>query len=370
MSTSRPSMNSKGRAVIAGSMLALVTVSGRAPATIDEYVTFSGFGTLGEVHSDYGNADFIGTVSQPRGAGYSRSWSPTPDSDLGGQANITLTDSLSGVVQVLSRDDADGNFKPAVEWANLKYEFTPDLAVRLGRILLPTNDRSDIQNVGYALPWVRVPIEITYTASATHSDGLDLLYRIKTGAVTQNLEVQWGSATENLPGAAFTSNRVHVAVFSDTLQYGDASLHLVYQKYLPSGFPPARLQLVGAGFTYDPGAWFVTGDSNYTQDTFFGDFLAWYVSGGVRLGRFTPYALYSTTHAPSVGTSGLTSLGNEHTVGAGLRWDFAKNLDFKLQLEQVTIDTLDDPAAFANLQPGARVGDKVHVLSLSLDFVF
>ncbi|MGO9595620.1 MAG: hypothetical protein ACLQFF_03800 [Steroidobacteraceae bacterium] len=57
-------------------------------------------------------------------------------------------------------------------------------------------------------------------------------------------------------------------------------------------------------------------------------------------------------------------------MSAGVRWDFAKNLDFKLQLQQVTIDSLDDPAAFANLQRGVRVGDKANVLSLALDFVF
>ena len=47
---------------------------------IDDYVTFSGFGSLGEVHSDYTQADFIATVSQPRGVGYSGRWSATPDS--------------------------------------------------------------------------------------------------------------------------------------------------------------------------------------------------------------------------------------------------------------------------------------------------
>ena len=92
----------------AAAMLALVTGMGHADDTldtIDRYVTFSGFGTLGVVHSDYSQADFIANVTQPRGAGFS-SWSPTLDSDLGGQAKFTLTDSLSGVLQVLSRDDA------------------------------------------------------------------------------------------------------------------------------------------------------------------------------------------------------------------------------------------------------------------------
>lgn len=103
------------------------------------------------------------------------------------------------MVQVLSRDDANGNFKPDVEWANLKYQFTSDFAVTLGRILLPTYERSDIQNVGYALPWIRIPVEINYTNTAEHSDGLEVLYRVQTGAVTQNLQAQWGRTTRTMP---------------------------------------------------------------------------------------------------------------------------------------------------------------------------
>jgi hypothetical protein len=197
-----------------------------------------------------------------------------------------------------------------------------------------------------------------------------LLYRLKTGAITQQLQVQWGTTTENLPGPLFNDTRAQILLLSDTLQYGNTSVHLVYQRFDASGYPPIEFRLVSAGFTYDPGAWFVTGDSNYTKDRFFGDFLAWYVSGGVRLGRFTPYAIYSTTQAPSTGTSGLMRLGEERTASVGVRWDFVKNLDFKLQLQQVTIGTLDDPASFVNLQPDARVGDKANVLSLALDFVF
>src|ERR1700676_1910523 len=357
---------------IAASMLALGTAMAHADATndaMDKYATFSGFGTLGVVHSDYGKADFVGNVIQPRGAG-NGSWSLTPDSDLGAQANFTLTDKLSGVLQVLSRDDANGQFKPTVQWANLQYEITPDLKVRLGRMVLPTYEHSDTQNVGYALPWVRIPIEIAYRDAGLHSDGLDVLYRVKTGSVTQNLQVQWGRTPVDLPGFEYTSEPAKVVVFSDTMQYGDASLRFVYQKYNASGFPTVRLQVTGAGLTYDPGAWFVMGDSNYSQDKYFGDLFAWYVSGGVRLGRFAPYAIYSTTHAQSVGTAGLQALGNEHTVAAGVRWDFAKNLDTKLQLQRVTIDSLDDPASFADLSPRARVGDKANVLSLTLDFVF
>jgi porin-like protein len=340
-----------------------------AKAAIDDYVTFNGFGTLGAVHSAYDEADFIAAVSQPNGVGHTRSWSATPDSDLGAQANLDLPGNLSGVVQVLSRYDAEGNYEPSVEWANLKYDFTPDFSVRIGRILLPTYERADIRNVGYSLPWARVPVEITYASTATHSDGLDVLYQLHSGAFTQDLQLQWGTTKQDLPGLAFVSNRAHIALFSDTLRYGDASLHLVYQQSDIEQNFLGRMRLTGVGFSYEPGPWFVSGDSNYTQNSYFGDLFAWYVSAGMRFGRFAPYAVYSTVHHESVGTSALISLGNQHTVAAGVRWDFAKNLDFKVQLEQVTLDSLDDPASFANIQPGARVGDKAHVISLTLDFL-
>jgi hypothetical protein len=364
-------MNRELKVLAATLLLALGAARGHADTPIDQYVTFSGFGTFGAVHSDYRLADFTGDFLQPSGAGYSRSWAVTPDSDLGGQANFKIVDGLTGVVQVLSRDDADGNYKPSLEWANIKYAFTSDFEVRLGRTLLPTYERSDSENVGYTLPWVRLPNEIRYSNSATHSDGIDVLYRATTGPVIQDLQLQFGRTSEEFPGAVFAGK--DLVVFSDTLRYGDTSVHLAYQsmKYTYQEMAPAQFRLASAGFTYDPGTWFFTGDSNFAHYAFFGDFFAWYLSAGLRLGQFTPYAVYSTEHAPStVPPSGLASLGNERTVATGVRWDFAKNLDFKLQLQRVTIESLDSPASFTQLQPGARVGDKANVISLALDFVF
>jgi hypothetical protein len=360
-------MNFNRTLAIAASMVAYGALAHAGPS-IDRYVTLSGFGTLGEVHSTYSQADFVGSLSQLHGVGHTSSWSPSPDSNVGVQADIRVTDGLTGVVQVISRDDVYGNYKPSVEWANLKCDFTPDLSVRLGRTVLPTFERSDIQNVGYALPWVRLPNEITYANSATHSDGVDVLYRVKTGTVTQNLQFQWGSTSEDYPGEVF--HATDLMVISDTVQHGDTSVHLAYQsmKYTYTGVPPGKFRLASAGFTYDPGGWFVTGDSNYGHDSTYGDFFAWYLSGGIRIGAFTPYAIYSTYQPAS--TLPSDALGTERTVSAGVRWDFAKNFDFKLQLQQVTIETLNSPASFLNLQPGARVGDKANVLSLAVDFVF
>jgi hypothetical protein len=363
--------NRRAKSTVAAAILVLsFAVTGHAGQTVDQYLSFSEFGTLGVVHSDYDQADFTGNVVQPSGAGYSGNWSVTPDSDLGVQANWTLTDRLTGVVQVVSRDNLDGNFSPEVEWANLKYDFTTDFSVRIGRILLPTFQLSDVQNVGYALPWVRIPLEFNYTDSTEHSDGIELLYQMRIGVVSQLLQAQVGYTEENSPGADFGTVGAMSEMLSDTLQYGDTSAEVVYQHYEHTGYLQLRQDLVGLDVTYDPGAYFLMAACNYTDNTYFGGTVAGYISGGVRFGKFTPYALYAITHATSVGPAGLVDLGNEHTIAAGLRWDFVSNFDAKLQIEQVTLDSLDDPAAFANIQADARPGDKAHVVSLTLDFVF
>lgn len=359
--------------VTAATILALGAARGHAGIPIDQYVTLSGFGTLGGVYSDYREADFTGNFSQKRGAGYSRSWSTTPDSKLGAQADVDVGHGFSGVVQVVSKYGSDGNYDPSIEWANIKYAFTPDLAVRVGRMLLPTLEWSDSVNIGYTLPWVRIPNEIRFLNVSTYLDGIDVLYRLHTGAVTHNLQVQWQQASTE---GVFRFHNKDVLVMTDNLQYGDTSVHLAYQSMnwtfnLPQVAVTGRARLFDAGFTYDPGTWFVTGDSNYAHYDFLGDNLSWYLSGGVRLGRFTPYVMYSTlsTTANSNFASGM-SAGDGRSVTTGVRWDFARNVDLKLQLQRVRVGTLLAPDEFANLQPGFRVGDEANVISLAFDFVF
>jgi len=48
---------------------------------------FSGFGTLGAVHSNNDRADFTGGFFQPNGAGYTHSWSTDVDSLIAGPSS-------------------------------------------------------------------------------------------------------------------------------------------------------------------------------------------------------------------------------------------------------------------------------------------
>ena len=122
--------------------------------------SFSGFGTLGAIHSDSDRADYLVDAFHPDGAGYTRRWSADADSRLGLQLTTNFASRLSAVVQVVSEQRYDGTYRPAVEWANVKLQATPDLSVRAGRVVLPIFMVTDSRKVGYANVWVRPPVEV------------------------------------------------------------------------------------------------------------------------------------------------------------------------------------------------------------------
>jgi hypothetical protein len=117
--------------------------------------SFSGFGSAGVAHSDYRKADFSSSILKAEGAGATRDWNANLDSRLGGQLDLKLDKRWSAVLQVVVEQRYDLSYKPHVEWANVKYQATPDLALRAGRIALPIFLVADYRKVGYAYPWVR-----------------------------------------------------------------------------------------------------------------------------------------------------------------------------------------------------------------------
>ena len=115
--------------------------------------SLGGFGTVGAVHSSEHQADFTGENQlRPSGAGFTHAWSADIDSRLGAQATVNIMPRLSLVLQVIAEQNYDNSYLPHVEWALIKYQFTPEFSVRLGRSVLPSFLVSDARKVGYANP--------------------------------------------------------------------------------------------------------------------------------------------------------------------------------------------------------------------------
>jgi hypothetical protein len=187
----RPSTHRSAREVDAILLIAILWSSAAVGAdfagTDTSMFQFNSFGTAGVVHSSENQADFVSNPAQPKGAGYTDSWSATPDTKLGIQLKVAPTDQLSAVVQLMSQYQYDGTFRPGLEWANLKYQVTPDFSIRAGRIAIPTFMVSDSLNIGYALPFARIPLEVYAQLPETHSDGVDGSYRMYVGGATNTV---------------------------------------------------------------------------------------------------------------------------------------------------------------------------------------
>jgi hypothetical protein len=394
-------------------------VCAAAEDAIASMFSFSGFGTFGLVHSSEDLADFTSTIFKPNGAGYSHDWSPDVDSLVGAQVIANFSPQLSVMIQVISQQNYDNNYTPHVEWANIKYELTPEVSVRVGRTVLASFLVSDTRNIGYANPWIRPPVELYSLVPIDSSDGIDASYRWHIGDLVQTFTGTYGATSSIQPRGGNAEARRQWNI-SDTFEYDAATLRVAYQRanltldglhtffnafrqFGPQGdvlankYDPYRkpLEFIGIGAMYNPRDWFVTGEWGTSQfHSVLGKSTAWYASGGYRLARFTPYLTYgalksnSNTSDPGLTVSALPSylaepatglnaglnaiLGSiaiQRTTSAGLRWDFIKNVDLKLQYDHTDLG-MGSAGTLINIQPGFQPGSTVNLLSITIDFVW
>jgi hypothetical protein len=386
--------------------------------------SFAAFGTLGVVHSNEDKADFVAEPSEAVGAGYTHRWSAAVDSLIGAQVTVAPTSRLSAVLQIIAQENYNDTYKPHVEWANLKYQFTPDFSMRLGRTALGLFLVTDSRNIGFANPWVRPPIEIYGLVSVTTNDGVDASYRLAMGDASNTFQATFGRDAykyrvpdSNAVGDVTARNQVS---FVDTVERGFAMLRFNYgqahvsipaydalfdafRQFGPQGVGIAErydvngrvINFFGLSASYEPGPWFAMAEwGRVNTDSVLGEKTGWYVSSGHRFGTVTPYATYAQVRADSntsdpglnlsalpqtlAGVAGtlnaglngsLAAIASQRTISAGARWDVMQSLDLKLQFDHTTLGA-DSPGWLTNVQPGFRRGSSVDLISATMDFVF
>lgn len=359
------------------SILLLMTgwTSGAANAATDaDFPLFkvSGFATLGVAHSSNETADYTSTFAQPSGAGYSHRYDFSDDTKIGVQLSAQFTRQLSAVVQVVTEHRYDNRFTPAVEWANIRYAFTPDFSVRIGRVELPTFFSSDVRNVGFANPWVRVPVEIYSVNPVTNSDGIDFSYRLHAGEWSNTVRLLYGGTVFHLsPGALRAQADDLLGVF-DTIEYRNVTAHLGYERARlgVSYLPTLPVRVYTAGVLYDPGPAFVQAElTRTTADTILPGYINGYVTVGYRVRKFTPYVTYAREFSMNRPVLSPNDNVGQTTWSIGARWDVANNIDVKIQFDHVSM-----PAGSYGFlipkSPTYQLGSGANVLSACLDFVF
>jgi hypothetical protein len=378
-----------------------------------------GFGSAGAAYSNNADADYVTSALKPNGVGASGRWSPNLDTRLGAQLNFAANDQWSAVLQVVSEQRLDRSYRPGVEWANIKYQATPDLALRVGRIALPLFLAADYRKVGYALPWARAPVEVYGVIPVTSSDGIDATYRFNRGALKNVTQGFFGHTRLTLPNASVIEAR-RLAGFTNTTEYGAASVRLSrlsadlsidilrdffngFRQFGPQGdvlaerYAPdhKRVTALSLGVSYDPGRWFVMGELGRMQTrSLLGDTTGLYATAGYRVGDFAPYLTYARVRADSPSSDPGLDLGHlppaaagagaalngylntllgrvaaQRTIGIGTRWDCMTDVALKLQLDHVAPQD-GSRGTFSHVQPGFRPERAVNIASAVLDFVF
>jgi opacity protein-like surface antigen len=402
-------------------LAALLVTTGLAQAADVAYPvwTFGGYGSLGVAYSDYDQADFTSNPLKTVGVGATHRFNGNLDSRLAAQLGVKLDKKWSAVVQVGVEQRYDSTFRPQLEWANIKYQATPDLSLRIGRIALPIFLVADYRKIGYAYPWVRTPNEVYGAISITNSDGADVSYRWQSGSVKHTTQAFFGRnnvyltkstdvKARKLVGVTHTAERgpatVRVSAFTGVLDTNVArDLFNAYRLFGPAGVAIAdkydvidkRATGYAIGANYDPGKWFLMAEGGRVNTrSFLGHTSGMYASAGYRAGEFTPYVVYAQNKAKAaLGDPGLPLAGvppayqatvaqlngylddaiksapSQTNFGFGVRWDLRPDMAVKLQYEHVTPRD-GTHGTLLNRQPGFASGHAANVTSAVLDFVF
>ena len=379
----------------------------------------SGFGTLGLTHANQREADYTTSVLKKSGAGASHPWSADVDSRLGAQLDLNLGRHWSAVVQVVSEQRLDNSYRPRVEWANVKYQVTPELALRVGRVALPMFLTADYRKVGYAYPWLRPPVEGYGSLPISSSDGIDATLHWDLGGVHNVSQVLYGHDDVDVTAPLYAYGRGLVGM-SNTSDWGSLSVRVnmiraevttnagsqlfdALNAFGESGRALTRryaidhkqASMVNVGVNYDPGQWFLMAEAGRTRTrSLLGTTHNAYVSAGWRWHAFTPYATWSRVRAtgstsenglpldglpPALSAQvaavngGLNNLlataAQQTSIAAGVRWDLWTNAALKLQCDRVK-PVGGSRGTLINPTPAFRSDRAFNVASVALDFVY
>lgn len=378
-----------------------------APASAQESASeFSlrGFATLGMARTGSDDAEFVRDLSQPRGI--SSHWSGLIDSVLGVQANWQLAPKVEAVVQGVSRYRHDRSFTPTLAWAYLKYDPTPALSLRAGRLGTEFFMQADSRWVGYSFLTVRPVGDYFWYLPFYSIHGADAALSLPVGEAVLRGKAFFGYSQGRIPLAEEQWNIGGSPMLGGYLEWFNGPWHLrasyanirfhhdlplseVLKPQIGRGLTAlesdflategSRSHYYALGAMYDNGPWQGQLQLNRIEQGShsFESSSGGYALLGYRIASLTPYLGYSWVRSQTEGMAPPNliaayvvsdSHADQRTTIAGLRWDLARNTALKAQWDGVRgTPTSVFPYRMENR---ARWNGKLDVYSLTLDFIF
>lgn len=323
-----------------------------------------------------------------------------PDSKLGLQGTATLPDKrLSFTGQVVSRGARGGEAN--LEWLYASYKINDKFTVQAGRKRIPMFYYSEVQDVGFALPWTHLPPQL-YGWEAVNYNGINLAYKDQWGEWSSAINLLAGSESKKESGywKVYRGKRNRTDIKWDDILGGDITLtrdwletRFVYIQskmlekngsgtwdpvlgiYDPATInanfssPAGRQQIYGLTFNIDYGNFlarseFITIDHAKAQG--YKDF-AQILAAGYRFGKWTPMVTVSNYRSQAIVSRGFDPAGQEahRTTSLTLRYDLTTSSAVKVQYD----DQKDRSGPNYTMESGGRFGN-ARLLTLTYDMVF
>ena len=308
-----------------------------------------------------------------------------PDSGYGLQGGIRFNDRFSLTGQIEGQEGSD--FQPELTWLYLRTQVNENLIIDVGRKGIPLFFYSDFLNVGYALPWVRVPGDI-YGWPLTSYNGISATYSALLGEGSYRIgawygserdtdsrayaDIYWGSenftiAWDDMLGLSFEYDHDWLVFRAVTMQsdndekvyWDDGTSELIADDEKQFFYGVALLiDYNNIIFQAEYNHFRIHEPNTHHDDDFTSR--ARFFSAGYRLGEFTYLISYSKY------TDYEVNFGRQinSTTSMTIRWDFADKMAFKVQL-----DSLDDQTEWPDYTDGRFTGDAT-VIAMGVDYVF
>lgn len=395
----------------------------------DTDVQFSGFGSVGALHSDSDELLFHRDYTMD-GAG--DGWTFNADSMLGLQLNAQFNDNFDALVQLVLKDRASKDLEDALEWAFLRYRPNENWSFRAGRLGLDLYMLSEYKDVSYAYLWVRpVPEFYSLISSISRYDGLDITYQRNLDQYLFEAKLAYGSNNAELAGADQNIDIELDAISALTLSLSSQEWlwRLAFARSDTSGdsaqsnllisaieaVPPTLWPQAGniaadiryenriseyyaAGVKWDSGNWLMQSEIGYTDTNWelLQPYISGYISVGHRVQDFTLYGVFATVrHTEEVPQlepplalpflppqqqaqlqelyqaatyTFMSTRLEQQTTTLGVRWDFAEDLALKVQWDNIDIEP-PGSALWIRRSPLMQ-DDRVQLFSINLSFTF
>lgn len=346
----------------------------------------SGFVTAGGVYNDNKEIIFIDNKDDVKGS--KGDWASSTDTKIGLQFDGYLTDVLSVTLQgITNQIDEDGG-NSFIEWANIKYNISDDVSIRLGKMRAPISLYSDVLNVSYAYPWVRLPREVYSVLPFSNYNGAELSYNFYVNEYDVSMYLLYGNNKKNvtIPSSSKVSTDTYLdelkgIVFNtnvDNLTLRASYFCMEMQSIKTTIVNPTttlvehidkKMQFISTSAMYQFEKAFIVGAYVYNAvKNVQAGFQSYYIAAGYHLGKWTPYGIFAKRTPQSKPTINVTNIGlssllntEKNGYSIGVRYDFMPGGAIKSQYDYVDNYVLSESEFDSTKQ---------NVYTLSLDFVF